>query len=101
MYAKHGRRSQSPNGVNLARDLFKGLIDEFRIFVSKTDASGALSQADINSYYMEAFTTDPVCGDAPKSPPPRMRSSRLSNLKRQHILLASSGLMSELTKLAK
>ena len=44
---------------------------------------------------------EPVCGLAPKSPPPRLLSSRLSSRRRQHMERASSGLMSELTKLAK
>ena len=44
---------------------------------------------------------EPVSGFAPNNPPPRFRSSRLSNRRRQHIERASSGSMSELTKFAK
>jgi len=45
--------------------------------------------------------TDPVKGAEPKSPPPLRRSSRLSILNLQHMLLASSGFISEWMKLAK
>jgi hypothetical protein len=39
---------------------------------------------------------DPVKGAAPNKPPPRALSCLLSILKRQHMLRASSGSMSEL-----
>ncbi len=45
--------------------------------------------------------TDPVSGAAANSPPIRLRSSRLSRRRRQHIERASSGFMSLLMKLAK
>ena len=44
---------------------------------------------------------DPVSGFAPKSPPPLFNSSLLSRRRRQHMDLASSGDMSELTKFEK
>ena len=44
---------------------------------------------------------EPVSGLAPNSPPPRLSSSRLSSRRRQHMERASSGDMSELTKLEK
>ncbi len=44
---------------------------------------------------------EPVRGFEPKRPPPRTWSWRLSMRRRQHMLRASSGFMSELMKLEK
>src|SRR5690606_4854205 len=55
----------------------------------------------IRGIFIVTTPIDPVNGFAPKSPPPRFLNSRLSRRKRQHIDRASSGFMSELTKLEK
>jgi hypothetical protein len=41
---------------------WRGLLDELRVFVSKTDNSGALSQADIEAFKAKVY--EPHCGDS-------------------------------------